>query len=95
MLAGRGEGNDFLGSAVVKNLRANAGDTGSIPDLGRPHVPWSNYVRAQLLQPKSFPTRAATTGGSSAEKQVSSPHALQPEKSPHSSEDPAQPKINK
>ena len=33
---------DFLGGAVVKNLPANAGDTGSIPGLGRSHMPWSN-----------------------------------------------------
>ena len=26
---------DFLGSSVVKNLPANAGDSGSIPGLGR------------------------------------------------------------
>ena len=30
------------GSSVVKNLPAKEGDTGSIPDPGRPHVPWSN-----------------------------------------------------
>ena len=33
---------DFPGGAVVKNLPANAGDTGSIPGLGRSHMPWSN-----------------------------------------------------
>ena len=33
---------DFPGGAVVKNPPANAGDTGSIPDPGRSHVPWSN-----------------------------------------------------
>ena len=33
---------DFPGGLVVRNLPANAGDTGSIPDLGRFHVPWSN-----------------------------------------------------
>ena len=63
MLAGSGEGNDFLGGAVVKNPPAKAGDTGSIPDLGRHHVPWSNYVRAQLLQPMSlepvFPSQSS------------------------------------
>ena len=32
----------FLGGAVVKNLPANAGDTGSIPGPGRSHMPWSN-----------------------------------------------------
>ena len=33
---------DFLGGAVVKNPSANAGDMGSIPGLGRSHVPQSN-----------------------------------------------------
>ena len=28
----------FSGGSVVKNLPANAGDTGSIPDPGRPHI---------------------------------------------------------
>ena len=28
----------FPGDSVVKNLPANAGDMGSIPDLGRPHM---------------------------------------------------------
>ena len=32
----------FPGGSVVKNSPANAGDVGSIPDPGRPHVPWSN-----------------------------------------------------
>nr|MDK8076123.1 hypothetical protein [Aerococcus urinae] len=30
------------GGSVVKNLPANAGDTGLIPDLGRSHMPQSN-----------------------------------------------------
>ena len=33
---------DFPGGTVVKNLPANAGDTGSSPGLGRSHMPWSN-----------------------------------------------------
>ena len=33
---------DFPGGAVVKNLPANAGDTGSIPGPGRSHMLWSN-----------------------------------------------------
>ena len=33
---------DFPGGAVVENLPANAGDTGSIPGLGRSHMPRSN-----------------------------------------------------
>ena len=32
---------DFPGGAVVKNLSANAEDTGSIPGVGRSHMPWS------------------------------------------------------
>ena len=33
---------DFPGGTVVKNLPANAGDTGSIPGAGRSHMPGSN-----------------------------------------------------
>ena len=32
----------FPGGTAVKNPPANAGDTGSSPDLGRSHMPWSN-----------------------------------------------------
>ena len=37
-----GKGGDFPGGEVVKNLPANAGDTGSSPGSGRSHMPWSN-----------------------------------------------------
>ena len=37
-----GDGGDFCGGAVDKNPLANAGDTGSIPGLGRSHMPWSS-----------------------------------------------------
>ena len=33
---------DFHGGPVVKNLRANAGNVGSILGLSRLHVPWGN-----------------------------------------------------
>ena len=33
---------DFPGGAVVRNLPANAGDTGLSPGLGGSHVPRSN-----------------------------------------------------
>ena len=33
---------DFPGGPVVKNPPANAGDTGSIPGLGRFHMPQGN-----------------------------------------------------
>ena len=32
----------FPGGAVVENLPAGAGDTGSSPGLGRSHMPWDN-----------------------------------------------------
>ena len=32
----------FLGGSMVKKPLANTGDTGSVPDLGRSHMPWSN-----------------------------------------------------
>ena len=36
------EPRGFPGGAVVKNLPANAEDTGSSPGLGRSHMPRSN-----------------------------------------------------
>ena len=33
---------DFPGDPVVKTLPANAGHTGSVPDLGRFHMPHGN-----------------------------------------------------
>ena len=33
----------FSGSSLVKNLPANAEDTGLIPGLGRSHTPWGIY----------------------------------------------------
>ena len=39
----------FPGGAVVENLPANAGDTGSSPGLGGSHVPRSNWAREPRL----------------------------------------------
>ena len=39
----------FPGGAVVENLPANAGDTGSSPGLGRSHMPQRNWVREPQL----------------------------------------------
>ena len=39
----------FPGGAVVENLTANAGDTGSSPGLGRSHMPWSGWAREPQL----------------------------------------------
>ena len=40
---------DFPGGAVVKNLPANAGDTGLSPGPGRSHMLWSNWAREPRL----------------------------------------------
>ena len=48
----------FPGGSVVKNLPANAGDTGLTPDPVRSHMPWSNkapghnYWSPRALEPK-------------------------------------------
>ena len=43
---------NFPGGPVVKNPPASAGATGSIPDLGRSYMLWSNYACVpKLLQP--------------------------------------------
>ena len=39
----------FPGGAVVENLPASAGDTGSSPGLGGSHMPWSNWAREPQL----------------------------------------------
>ena len=39
----------FPGGAVVEDLPANAGDTGSSPGLGGSHVPRSNWAREPQL----------------------------------------------
>ena len=39
----------FPGGAVVENLPANAGDTGSSPALGGSHMPRSNWAREPQL----------------------------------------------
>ena len=51
----------FPGGAVVENLPANAGDTGSSPVLGRSHMPRSNWAREpQLLSPRVWSLCSAT-----------------------------------
>ena len=63
----------FPGGTVVKNLPANAEDTGSSPRLGRSHMPWSNKAcvpqllnmcsracKSQLLSPHATITEART-----------------------------------
>ena len=53
----------FPGGAVVENLPANAGDTGSSPGLGRSHMPPSNWAREpQLLSLRVWSLCSATRG---------------------------------
>ena len=66
---------DFLGGAVVKNLPANAGDTGSSPGLGRSHMPPSPC--ATTTEPALYSPRATTT-----EAHAPRACALQQEKPP-------------
>ena len=51
----------FPGGAVVENLPANAGDTGSSLGLGRSHMPRSNWAREpQLLSLRVWSLCSAT-----------------------------------
>ena len=51
----------FPGGAVVENLPANAGNTGSGPGLGRSHLPRSNWAREpQLLSLRVWSLCSAT-----------------------------------
>ena len=59
----------FPGGAVVKNLPANAGDTGSSPGLGRSHMPQSNWARKpQLLSLRVWSLCSATGRGRDSER---------------------------
>ena len=76
---------------MVKNLPANAGDTGSSPGPGRSHMPGSNKAHApQLLSPHATTTEAHVP-------RARAPQQVKPrnEKPAHHNEDPMQPKINK
>ena len=51
----------FPDGAVVENLPANAGDTGSSPGLGRSHMPRSNWApEPQLLSLRVWSLCSAT-----------------------------------
>ncbi|KAJ8795982.1 hypothetical protein J1605_002744 [Eschrichtius robustus] len=51
----------FPGGAVVENLPANAGHTGSSPGLGRSHMPRSSWAREpQLLSLRVWSLCSAT-----------------------------------
>ena len=53
----------FPGGAVVENLLANAGDTGSGPGLGGSHMPRNGYAREpQVLSLRVWSLCSATGG---------------------------------
>ena len=78
----------------VKNLLANAWETGSTPGLGRSHMLQGNHVG--VPQPLSMLcNKTSHHNEKPGTSMKSSPCSPQLEKSPHSNEDSAQPKINK
>ena len=58
----------FPGGSVVKNPPVNAGNTGSIPGLGRSYMLWSNQAHApQLLNLCSRVLVAPSSGAAAVE----------------------------
>ena len=59
----------FPGGAVVENLPANTGDTGSSPGLGRSRVPRSNWAREpQITEPACLEPVLRNEGGRDGER---------------------------
>ena len=75
----------FPGGAVVENLPANAGGTGSSPGLGRSHMPWSGWAREPQLLSLRIWSLCPATGGAAIVRgprtvMKSGPRSPQPEK---------------
>ena len=77
---------------MVRNPSASAGWVGLIPGPGRPHVPQSNYAWGPEPAPSNTSSHRGEEPAHHMESGLHSPHL---ERSPRSSEDPTQPKINK
>ena len=74
---------DFPGGAVVKNLPANAGDTGLSPGPGKSHMPWSNEARApQLLSLHSRACEPQLLSPCAATTEARAPRACAPQEKP-------------
>ena len=76
---------DFPGGAVVENMPADAGDTGSSPGLGGSHMPWSKWVREPQLLSVCVSSLCSATGeaamvGGLCTAMKSGPRLLQLEK---------------
>ena len=70
---------------MVENLPANAGDTGSSPGLGRPHMPRSDWAREPQLLSLHVWSLCSTTREAAIERgpcttMKSGPHLPQLEK---------------
>ena len=76
----KGKERGFPGGAVVENLPANAGDTGSSPGLGRSHMPWSTWAREPQLLSLCSSTREAAIVRGPRTTMKSGPHLPQLEK---------------
>ena len=74
----------FPGGAVVENLPANAGDTGSSPGLGRSHMPWSSWAREPQLLSLRVWSLCPATGGAAI---VKGPRTAMKKRSPHRNEE--------
>ena len=85
---------------MINNPPADAGDTGSVPDLGRSHMPHSQQACAsqplslcsgtrtlQLLKPEHSRARAPKQEGKPPQREACTP---QLEKKPCGNKDPAQ-----
>ena len=70
---------------MVKNLPANAGDTGSIPGLGRSHMPRSNEAREpqlRSLHSRAHKAQLLSLRATTTEARVPRARALQQERPP-------------
>ena len=85
-----------LAGSVVKNPSVNAGDMGSIPGTGRPHMLQSNKA-CELLLLSLCPRACALQPGKPQQWEAWVPHTATREQPPRATtreKDPAQPKIN-
>ena len=74
----------FPGGAVVENLPANAGDTGSSPGLGRSHMPRSSWAQwATIAEPARLEPVPRDGRGRDRER----PAHRDEERSPHRDEE--------
>ena len=70
---------DFPGGAVVKNPPANAGDTGSIPVLGRSHMLRSSWAWVPQLPMLGEQLSLSATTTNAGGPRACAPQLLKPE----------------